>query len=191
MGIGHFLGLMPEAMHARSLITGIEIDPLTARLAKALYPDADIRAQPFEESKLADGFYDVAISNVPFGVSPVHDPRLNAYRFPIHDYFFATALDKVRPGGLVMFITSRGTMDKQMCTTPVLWPPRRIRRRHPPAQQRFQTERRHRGDDRHRHAPQAASPAKRPQARPGGKCRRSRTPSARASPSTSTSPPPE
>ncbi len=111
-GIGHFIGLMPEAMHRHSTITGVEIDPLTARIAKALYPDADIRAQGFESAQLADGFYDVAISNVPFGDYPVHDPRLNAYRFPIHDYFFAKALDKVRPGGLVMFITSRGTMDK-------------------------------------------------------------------------------
>ncbi|MCX6925585.1 MAG: methyltransferase domain-containing protein, partial [Verrucomicrobia bacterium] len=111
-GIGHFIGLMPDAMHRHSTITGVEIDPLTARIAKALYPDADIRAQGFENAPLADGFYDVAISNVPFGDYPVHDPRLNAYRFPIHDYFFAKALDKVRPGGLVMFITSRGTMDK-------------------------------------------------------------------------------
>ena len=111
-GIGHFIGLMPEAMHRHSTITGVEIDPLTARIAKALYPDADIRAQGFENAQLADGFYDVAISNVPFGDYPVHDPRLNAYRFPIHDYFFAKALDKVRPGGLVTFITSRGTMDK-------------------------------------------------------------------------------
>ena len=111
-GIGHFIGLMPEAMHRHSTITGVEIDPLTARIAKALYPDADIRAQGFENAQLADGFYDVAISNVPFGDYPVHDPRLNAYRFPIHDYFFAKALDKVRPGGLVIFITSRGTMDK-------------------------------------------------------------------------------
>ncbi|MHB9010037.1 MAG: hypothetical protein ACYDC1_24255, partial [Limisphaerales bacterium] len=111
-GIGHFIGLMPEAMHRHSAITGVEIDPLTARIAKALYPDADIRAQGFENSQLADGFYDVAISNVPFGDYPVHDPRLNTYRFPIHDYFFAKALDMIRPGGLVMFITSRGTMDK-------------------------------------------------------------------------------
>ena len=111
-GIGHFIGLMPEAMHCHSIITGIEIDPLTARIAKALYPDADVRAQGFENAQLAEGFYDVAISNVPFGDYPVYDPRLNAYRFPIHDYFFAKALDKVRPGGLIMFITSRGTMDK-------------------------------------------------------------------------------
>jgi hypothetical protein len=95
-GIGHFIGLMPEAMHRHSTITGVEIDPLTSRIARALYPDADIRAQPFEQTKLADGFYDVAISNVPFGDYPVHDPLLNAYRFPIHDYFFAKALDKVR-----------------------------------------------------------------------------------------------
>ena len=77
-----------------------------------LYPDADIRAQPFEQTKLADGFYDVAISNVPFGDYTVHDPRWNSYKLPIHDYFFAAALEKVRPGGVVMFITSRGTMDK-------------------------------------------------------------------------------
>jgi len=111
-GIGHFLGLMPDESLRRSTITGIEIDPLTARIAKALYPDADIRAQPFEQSKLADGYYDLAISNVPFGDYPVHDPKWNDYKLPIHDYFFAAALDKVRPGGLVMFITSRGTMDK-------------------------------------------------------------------------------
>lgn len=73
-GIGHFIGLMPEDTLRRSTVTGIEIDPLTARIAKALYPDSDIRAQPFEQSKLADGFYDLAISNVPFGDYPVHDP---------------------------------------------------------------------------------------------------------------------
>ena len=112
LGIGHFVGMMPEAMLRRSTITGIEIDPLTARIAKTLYPDADIRAQPFEQTKLADGFYDVAISNVPFGDYTVHDSRWNSFKLPIHDYFFAAALEKVRPGGLVMFITSRGTLDK-------------------------------------------------------------------------------
>jgi SAM-dependent methyltransferase len=111
-GIGHFVGLMPEDMLHRSTVTGIEIDPLTARIARALYPDADIRAQAFEQTKLADGFYDLAISNVPFGDYTVHDPRWNSYNFSIHDYFFAAALEKVRPGGLMMFITSRGTMDK-------------------------------------------------------------------------------
>ncbi len=111
-GIGHFIGLVPETMLRRSTITGIEIDPLSARIAKAIYPDSDIRAQPFERSKLADGFYDAAISNVPFGDYTVHDPRWNSYKLPIHDYFFAAALEKVRPGGLLMFVTSRGTMDK-------------------------------------------------------------------------------
>lgn len=111
-GVGHFIGLVPEDILRRSTITGIEIDPLTARIAKAVYPDSDIRGQPFEQSKLADGFYDLAVSNVPFGDYTVHDPRWNNYKFPIHDYFFAASLDKVRPGGLLMFITSRGTMDK-------------------------------------------------------------------------------
>lgn len=111
-GIGHFIGLMPERMHRESVVTGVEIDSLTARIAGALYPDADIRAQGLETAKLAEESYDVAVSNIPFGDYPVHDPRFNSYRFPIHDYFFAKTLDKVRPGGLVLFVTSRGTMDK-------------------------------------------------------------------------------
>jgi N12 class adenine-specific DNA methylase/predicted O-methyltransferase YrrM len=111
-GVGHFIGCMPEAMHSHSVITGIEIDPLTARIAKVLYPDADIRNQPFEDSRLAAAYYDVAISNVPFGDYKPFDPKFNAFGFPIHDYFFAAALERVRPGGLLMFITSKGTMDK-------------------------------------------------------------------------------
>ncbi|HUA64281.1 MAG TPA: methyltransferase domain-containing protein, partial [Alphaproteobacteria bacterium] len=111
-GIGHFIGLMPEEMLRRSTITGIEIDPLTARIARALYPDAEIRQQPFEKSKLADESFDLAISNVPFGDYSVHDPHWNSYKFSIHDYFFAAALDKVQPGGLLMFITSHHTLDK-------------------------------------------------------------------------------
>jgi N12 class adenine-specific DNA methylase/SAM-dependent methyltransferase len=111
-GTGHFIGLMPEEMLQQSAVTGVEIDPLTARIARALYPDADIREQPFEKSKLPDESFDLAISNVPFGDYPVHDPRWNKYKFPIHDYFFPAALDKVRPDGLLMFITSRHTMDK-------------------------------------------------------------------------------
>lgn len=111
-GIGHFIGLMPEDMLRQSNITGIEIDPLTARIAKALYPDADIRELPFEKSKLPDESFDLAISNVPFGDYSVHDPRWNEYKFPIHDYFFAATLDKLCPGGLMMFITSRHTLDK-------------------------------------------------------------------------------
>ena len=111
-GLGHFIGLMPEDLHGRSRITGIEIDSVTARLTKLLYPDADIRHQPFEESRLADDFYDVAISNIPFGDYKPFDARFKAWNFLIHDYFFAATLAKVRPGGLVLFITSKGTFDK-------------------------------------------------------------------------------
>ena len=111
-GLGHFIGLMPDEMHARSRITGIEIDSVTARLARLLYPDADIRHQPFEEARLADGYFDVAISNVPFGDHRPFDPRFKGWGFVIHDYFFAATLEKVRPGGLIVFITSKGTLDK-------------------------------------------------------------------------------
>jgi N12 class adenine-specific DNA methylase/SAM-dependent methyltransferase len=111
-GLGHFIGLMPDEMHSRSQVTGIEIDSITTRIAKRLYPDADIRHQPFEEARLADGFFDVAISNIPFGDYKPFDPGFKNWNFVIHDYFFAKALDKVRPGGLVLFITSKGTMDK-------------------------------------------------------------------------------
>lgn len=111
-GIGHFIGLMPNDMHGRSQITAVEIDSVTAGIAKALYPDADVRHQPFEEARLADSFYDVAISNIPFGNYKPFDPRFKSWNFLIHDYFFASALEKVRPGGLILFVTSRGTLDK-------------------------------------------------------------------------------
>ena len=111
-GLGHFIGLMPEDLHGRCRVTGIEIDSVTARLTKLLYPDADIRHQPFEESRLADDFYDVAISNIPFGDYKPFDARFKSWNFLIHDYFFAATLAKVRPGGLVLFITSKGTFDK-------------------------------------------------------------------------------
>ena len=112
-GLGHFFGLMPEAMRRRSTLTGIEIDPLTARLAAQLYPDADLRVQPFEEATLATNSFDLAVSNVPFGDYAPHDVKLNARKFHIHDYFFVAAAERVRPGGLIAFITSRGTLDKQ------------------------------------------------------------------------------
>jgi N12 class adenine-specific DNA methylase len=111
-GIGHFIGFMPEEIHAESVITGIEIDPLTAQIAKVLYPDADIRNDPFEKATVADGFYDLAISNIPFGDYKPFDNKFNRQGFLIHDYFFARGIEAVRPGGLMMFVTSRGTMDK-------------------------------------------------------------------------------
>ena len=110
-GLGHFLGLMPEAMRERSNFTGIEIDGLTTRLARALYPEADLRHSPFEEARLQPDSFDLAVSNVPFGDYRPFDPRFP--RLLIHDYFFAAALAWVRPGGLIAFITSRGTLDKQ------------------------------------------------------------------------------
>jgi SAM-dependent methyltransferase len=111
-GLGHFFGLMPEEMLRPSQITGIEIDSVTARLAKQLYPDADIRRQPFEETRLADSFFDVAISNIPFGDYRPFDSRFKQWKLVIHDYFFAATLEKVRPGGLILFVTSKGTLDK-------------------------------------------------------------------------------
>ncbi len=112
VGLGHFFGLMPEEMHARSKLTGIELDPVTAGIAAKLYPDADVRAQGFERAALMDGAFDLAISNVPFGDYRPIDPLLADRRFLIHDYFFAKSVEKVRPGGLVVFITSKGTLDK-------------------------------------------------------------------------------
>ncbi|OAM90897.1 hypothetical protein AW736_00080 [Termitidicoccus mucosus] len=112
-GLGHFFGFMPPEMHGRSQLTGIELDGLTARLARTIYPAADIRAEGFETALLATNSFDLAVSNIPFGDYRPHDPRFNARRFRIHDYFFVAALARVRPGGLVAFITSRGTLDKR------------------------------------------------------------------------------
>jgi len=111
-GTGHFFGLMPETMSARSQLTGIELDPLTASIAHRLYPDVDIRAQGFENAALVDGSFDLAVSNVPFGDYKVSDPQFDDRNFLVHDYFFAKAMEKVKPGGLLVFITSKGTLDK-------------------------------------------------------------------------------
>jgi N12 class adenine-specific DNA methylase len=112
LGIGHFFGLLPKEMQARSQLTGVEVDSLTAKIARKLYSDADIRAQGFEEALLPNDSFDLAISNVPFGDYKLHDPQFNDQNFLIHDYFFAKAIEKVRPGGLLAFITSKGTLDK-------------------------------------------------------------------------------
>lgn len=111
LGIGNYFGMLPEEMQ-NSRLVGVELDSLTGRIARQLYQNADIRIQGFEEALLPDNFFDAAISNVPFGEYHVHDPKLNQYKFFIHDYFFAKALEKVRPGGIVAFITSKGTLDK-------------------------------------------------------------------------------
>jgi hypothetical protein len=112
LGIGNFFGLMPAEMSVRSRLTGVEIDPLTAKIARQLYPDADIRPQGFETAAFGDGSFDLAISNVPFGDYKLHDPSFNEHNFLVHDYFFAKAAEKVRPGGLLALVTSKGTLDK-------------------------------------------------------------------------------
>ena len=112
LGVGHFFGLMPEEISARSLLTGVEIDPLTAAIAQQLYPGADIRAQGYETAALPNESFDLAISNVPFGDYKLHDPQFNDRNFLVHDYFFAKTVEHVRAGGLIAFITSKGTLDK-------------------------------------------------------------------------------
>jgi len=110
-GTGNFLGLLPDSME-KSKLHGIEIDPLSGRIAKQLYQKASIAIEGFEDTKLPDNHFDVVLGNIPFGEFKVNDSRYNAQKFLIHDYFIAKALDKVRAGGVVMFITSKGTMDK-------------------------------------------------------------------------------
>lgn len=111
-GIGNFFGLLPESM-AGSRLYGVELDSLTGRIAKQLYQNANIAIRGYEATSLPDSFFDVAIGNVPFGDYDVADKRYDRNRFLIHDYFFAKTLDKVRPGGIVAFVTSSGTLDKK------------------------------------------------------------------------------
>jgi N12 class adenine-specific DNA methylase len=111
-GIGNFFGLIPDSMK-NSKLYGVELDSITGRIAKQLYQQANIAVQGFEETNLPDSFFDLAIGNVPFGSYGVADKKYDKYKFYIHDYFFAKTLDKVRPGGIIAFITSKGTMDKQ------------------------------------------------------------------------------
>ena len=111
MGVGNFFGLLPESM-AGSRLYGVELDSLTGRIARQLYPEADITVAGFETTDRRD-FFDLAVGNVPFGNYQVNDKAYNHLRFNIHDYFFAKAIDQVRPGGIIAFVTSKGTMDKQ------------------------------------------------------------------------------
>ncbi len=110
-GVGNFMGLLPDSM-AESRLYGVELDSITGRIAKQLYPDADIRVCGFESTDFEDNTFDVAVGNVPFGSYKVADKRYDKYNLLIHDYFFLKTLDKVRPGGIVAFVTSKGTLDK-------------------------------------------------------------------------------
>lgn len=111
MGIGNFFGMLPDEMRGSKLY-GIELDSITGRIAKQLYPEADITVAGFETTNRKD-FYDVAVGNVPFGNYKVNDREYNKLGFSIHDYFFAKALDQIRPGGVIAFVTSRYTMDSK------------------------------------------------------------------------------
>ena len=111
MGIGNFFGSMPTPMQ-RAKLYGVELDGISGRIAKQLYQKANITIGGFEQTKYPDNFFDVAVGNVPFGDYKVFDTKYNQYNFRIHDYFIAKALDKVRPGGILAFITTKGTLDK-------------------------------------------------------------------------------
>ena len=114
-GIGNFIGMRPEAL-ADSKLYGVELDSISGRIAQQLYQQSSIAVQGFEKTDLPDSFFDAAIGNVPFGSFKVIDKRYDRYNFLIHDYFFARTLDKVRPGGIIAFVTSKGTMDKDTPT---------------------------------------------------------------------------
>ena len=111
-GIGNFMGLVPDSMSTAKFY-GVELDSISGRIARQLYQNSSIAVQGFEETNLPDSFFDAAVGNVPFGQFKVPDKRYDKHNFLIHDYFFARTLDKVRPGGVVAFITSKGTMDKE------------------------------------------------------------------------------
>lgn len=111
-GIGNFMGLCPTNM-SDSKFYGVELDDISGRIASKLYPQANIAVQGFETTNLPDNFFDAAVGNVPFAQLKVLDKKYDKYNFLIHDYFFAKTLDKVRPGGIIAFITSKGTMDKK------------------------------------------------------------------------------
>ncbi len=111
MAVGNFFGLLPDELNGSEL-HGVELDSISGRIAQKLYPNAHILIQGFEETKYVSGSFDVIIGNVPFGNYKLSDPKYDKYNFLIHDYFFAKSLDLVRPGGVIAFVTSKGTMDK-------------------------------------------------------------------------------
>lgn len=111
VGVGHFFGAMPDSI-SESRLYGVEKDGISGRIAKLLYPKAKIKICGFEDTVFPDNFFDVAVGNIPFGDFKLYDKKYAKHNFRIHDYFFAKALDKVRPGGIVAFVTSKGTLDK-------------------------------------------------------------------------------
>lgn len=111
MGVGNFFGMLPERMKD-SQLTGVELDSISGRIARKLYPNADIKITGYENTKFADNSFDCAVGNVSFGDYSLHDKRYDKEHLLIHDYFFVKSLDKVRPGGVVAFVTSKGTLDK-------------------------------------------------------------------------------
>ncbi len=113
LGTGNFFGAFPQQWQQGSNIAGIELDSITGRIAKLLYPNASIKVQGYESVTISDNSYDLVISNVPFGDYRVFDPRYNNLKLNIHDYFFAKSVDVVKPGGVIAFITSKGTLDKK------------------------------------------------------------------------------
>ena len=111
MGVGNFFGMLPENL-SRSKLYGVELDGISGRIAKLLYPDANIQIKGFEKTDYPNDFFDVAIGNVPFGAYKVNDRQYDRYNFMIHDYFLAKTIDQLRPGGVAALITTKGTMDK-------------------------------------------------------------------------------
>lgn len=112
MGVGNFFGLMPKGIAEKSQLTGIELDRTTGRMAQALYPQANIQIKGYEESRTPDNFYDMIIGNVPFGNFNIADRRYGKLKPLIHDFFFLKGIDQLKPGGIMMAITTKGTLDK-------------------------------------------------------------------------------
>ena len=156
MGVGNFFGMLPVEMQS-SRLYGVELDSVTGRIAKQLYPKANITVAGFETTDRMD-FFDLAIGNVPFGQYKVNDPAYNKLGFNIHNYFFAKALDQVRPGGVVAFATSRYTLDAKFYRAPVSCPESGASGRHPTPQHRLQSQCRYRGSVGHYLPAKAGSP---------------------------------
>ena len=113
LGTGNFLGSMPESLANSSKVYGVELDSVSGRISKKLYPGADIKICGFENTRFSDNSFDVVVGNVPFGDFKLMDKKYDRYNFLIHDYFFAKAVDKVKPGRIIAFVTSKGTLDKK------------------------------------------------------------------------------